>query len=244
MQSVLLVFLQLQHPIKMVRGPSANTPRSQLHHHLLADPELETICFSSESSWFQVSRKIRVQVDHICSLLLRLYHRSIFFFLLEIYLLGILRTPVRRSKMRTTDTVTSHSSLIYIYRIEETSVHVLFSLSSRPNEQIGTLRYDPTKGKISRIALLPAYRGSGIGREMMLSFERRLLAGLQSVLLADHQAAPSSLSLILSDLTPPSQIRLHSQIPVIGFYAKIGYQSIGPTFIGEFCITTSINTCC
>lgn len=161
---------------------------------ILKKMELETICFSSESSWFQVSRKIRVQVF------------------------------VEEQGFSLGDEFDE---------IEETSVHVLFSLSSRPNEQIGTLRYDPTKGKISRIALLPAYRGSGIGREMMLSFERRLLAGLQLVLLADHQAAPSSLSLILSDLTPPSQIRLHSQIPVIGFYAKIGYQSIGPTFIED-----------
>jgi len=114
--------------------------------------------------------------------------------------------------------------------IEATSVHVIFSLSSRPDEHIGTLRYDPTKGKISRIALLPAYRGAGIGRQMMLSFERRLLAGLQSCL-ADP--APPSLSLPLSDVPAPGHIRLHSQIPVVGFYAKIGYQSVGPTFIED-----------
>jgi GNAT superfamily N-acetyltransferase len=116
-------------------------------------------------------------------------------------------------------------------RLDQTSVHALFSLSIRPNEHIGTLRYDPKKAKVGRIALLPAYRRLGIGKQMMLSFERQLVDGLS---LADQ--APSS----LLDSSTPTVIRLHSQIPVIGFYSTIGYQPVGPTFIGKYLRFTSI----
>jgi predicted GNAT family N-acyltransferase len=108
--------------------------------------------------------------------------------------------------------------------LEATSVHVLFSLSSHPTEYIGTLRYNPAKTKVSRILLLPPYRQLGIGKCMMVSFERRLLTGLALL----DQDTPSSL-----DFNTPREIRLHSQMPVIGFYSKIGYQPVGPTFIGK-----------
>ncbi|PLW18932.1 hypothetical protein PCANC_12832 [Puccinia coronata f. sp. avenae] len=108
--------------------------------------------------------------------------------------------------------------------LEATSVHVLFSLSSHPTEYIGTLRYNPAKTKVSRILLLPPYRQLGIGKCMMVSFERRLLTGLALL----DQDTPSSL-----DFNTPREIRLHSQMPVIGFYSKIGYQPVGPTFIED-----------
>ncbi|OAV96865.1 hypothetical protein PTTG_26272 [Puccinia triticina 1-1 BBBD Race 1] len=108
--------------------------------------------------------------------------------------------------------------------LDGTCVHALFSLSIRPNEYLGTLRYDPKKAKIGRIALLPAYRRLGIGKQMMISFERQLLDGFKA--LADR--AP-----LLLDSSIPTQIRLHSQLPVIGFYSKIGYQPVGPTFIED-----------
>ncbi|POW05847.1 hypothetical protein PSTT_09401, partial [Puccinia striiformis] len=98
-------------------------------------------------------------------------------------------------------------------RLDRTSVHALFSLSIQPNEHTGTLRYNPKNSKIGRIALLPAYRCSGIGKQMMISFER------------------SSLS--LPDSSTPVQLCLHSQLPVIGFYSKVGYEPVGPTFIGK-----------
>ncbi|KAI9616370.1 hypothetical protein H4Q26_010760 [Puccinia striiformis f. sp. tritici PST-130] len=100
--------------------------------------------------------------------------------------------------------------------LDRTSVHALFSLSVRPNEHIGTLRYDPKKAKIGRIALLPAYRRSGIGKQMMISFERRLMDNSMSM--------DQGSSLSLPDSSTPVQLRLHSQLRVIGFYSKIGYE--------------------
>ncbi|KAA1076449.1 hypothetical protein PGT21_007630 [Puccinia graminis f. sp. tritici] len=147
--------------------------------------KLQTICFSSTCSLFDVCRKIRIQV----------------FVTEQGFDLGD-----------------------EFDELDQTSVHVLFSLSIRPNEHIGTLRYDPKKAKIGRIALLPPYRRLGIGKQMMLSFERQLVDGLSLI-----DQAPSS----LLDSSTPTQIRLHSQIPVIGFYSTIGYQPVGPTFIED-----------
>ncbi|POV94628.1 hypothetical protein PSTT_16756 [Puccinia striiformis] len=155
---------------------------------------LQTLCFSSDSSLFEICRQIRIQVF------------------------------VEEQGFDIGDEFDE---------LDRTSVHALFSLSVRPNEHIGTLRYDPKKAKIGRLALLPAYRRSGIGKQMMISFERRLMDNSMSM--------DQGSSLSLPDSSTPVQLRLHSQLRVIGFYSKIGYEPVGPTFIGMCsCISSSL----
>ncbi|KAI7939291.1 hypothetical protein MJO29_014027, partial [Puccinia striiformis f. sp. tritici] len=88
---------------------------------------------------------------------------------------------------------------------------------------IGTLRYDLKNSKIGRITLLPAYHCSGIGKQMMISFERWLIDNSMSM--------DQGSSLSLPDSSTPVQLCLHSQLPMIGFYFKIGHEPVGPTFI-------------
>ena len=73
-------------------------------------------------------------------------------------------------------------------------------------DAVGTARLDPA-GKIGRVAVLPQYRGTGIGGAMighLVDLARTL--GL-------------------------TQVQLNSQSPAIGFYARMGFQAEGPEFV-------------
>ena len=82
--------------------------------------------------------------------------------------------------------------------------HVLIVDGERP---IATGRIDFQSGnKLGRIAVLPEYRGQGIGKRVVQELER--IARQQGV----------------------SDVWLHGQTNVVGFYERLGYQSVGPKF--------------
>jgi predicted GNAT family N-acyltransferase len=73
-------------------------------------------------------------------------------------------------------------------------------------DAVGTARLEPT-GKIGRVAVLPQYRGTGIGGAMighLVDLARTL--GL-------------------------TQVYLNSQSSAIGFYARMGFRAEGPEFV-------------
>jgi len=73
-------------------------------------------------------------------------------------------------------------------------------------DAVGTARLEPA-GKIGRVAVLPQYRGTGIGGAMvghLVDLARTL--GL-------------------------TQVRLNSQSSAIGFYARMGFHAEGPEFM-------------
>ena len=84
------------------------------------------------------------------------------------------------------------------------SRHVLAVTPKR--DAVGTARLEPA-GKIARVAVLPQYRGTGIGGAMvghLVDLARTL--GL-------------------------TQVHLNSQTSAIGFYARMGFQAVGPEFV-------------
>lgn len=72
-------------------------------------------------------------------------------------------------------------------------------------DAVGTGRLDPT-GKIGRVAVLPQYRGSGVGAAIV----RRLVE------LAEGQ-----------DL---AEVHLNAQVDALGFYERLGFRAEGPEF--------------
>ncbi len=73
-------------------------------------------------------------------------------------------------------------------------------------DAVGTARLDPA-GKIGRVAVLPQYRGTGIGGAMVGHLVD--LAGTLGL----------------------TQVHLNSQSSAIGFYARLGFQADGPEFV-------------
>lgn len=71
---------------------------------------------------------------------------------------------------------------------------------------IGTARI-LTSGQIGRMAVLPEWRGQGVGRALLQ----------QAVGLARQQQLP--------------EIMLHAQIQAMPFYAKAGFIAVGPEFV-------------
>lgn len=66
--------------------------------------------------------------------------------------------------------------------------------------------YDETTGKVERVAVVGRYRGDGHGRELMDVVESTARdRGYESLL-------------------------LHAQVPVIGFYERLGYEVTSETF--------------
>ena len=82
-------------------------------------------------------------------------------------------------------------------------------LGFRDGQVAGTarlLRYGQDSAKVGRVAVLPAWRSSGLGRELMEEIHR--WGGAQ----------------------PLKQILLDAQVSVIPFYEKLGYQAEGEIF--------------
>ncbi|TVQ94794.1 MAG: GNAT family N-acetyltransferase [Deltaproteobacteria bacterium] len=86
------------------------------------------------------------------------------------------------------------------------AIHVL---ARRDGEPVGTLRLRRcgSRAKIERVAVLAPLRAEGIGRAMM-DFVHRL---------ARHEGLEA--------------LELHAQVPVIGFYIRLGYRAYGPVFL-------------
>ena len=83
------------------------------------------------------------------------------------------------------------------------SRHVLAITAKR--DVVGTGRLEPT-GKIGRVAVLPQYRGTGVG------------SGIVSHLV--NQATELGFT----------QVYLHAQATAVGFYERLGFRAEGPEF--------------
>ncbi len=70
---------------------------------------------------------------------------------------------------------------------------------------IGTARLLPG-GRLGRMAVLPAYRGAGVGAALLQ----------QALVLAQRQGV--------------SRISLHAQVQVVGFYQRFGFHAVGELF--------------
>jgi len=95
---------------------------------------------------------------------------------------------------------------IELDRDDERAMHFLATLAS--GRAVGTARLVVKHGraKIGRMAVLKSYRRMGIGKQLL----KRAIAA------AKRLRAQS--------------IYLHAQVPVIGFYERLGFQSLGKTF--------------
>ncbi|KAG8953672.1 hypothetical protein FRC04_001876 [Tulasnella sp. 424] len=91
----------------------------------------------------------------------------------------------------------------------DASVHFLLRLLPSL-EPIGCIRLVKAKGKIGRLCVLKEYRKYGFGRDLMNKC---------------HELAATKLG--------TREFQLHSQIPVIPFYAKLGYVPVGDQFDEE-----------
>jgi predicted GNAT family N-acyltransferase len=83
------------------------------------------------------------------------------------------------------------------------SRHVLAIAGKR--DVVGTGRLEPT-GKIGRVAVLPQYRGTGVGSALV-----------------GH---------LVNQATEPgfTQVYLHAQATAVGFYERLGFRAEGPEF--------------
>jgi predicted GNAT family N-acyltransferase len=79
------------------------------------------------------------------------------------------------------------------------------ALATRDDQAIGTARL-LSSGKIGRLAVLPNHRKQGVGKELMLAL---LDFGQQQGI---------------------RQFYLHAQVSAVDFYARLGFQAIGPIF--------------
>ena len=87
--------------------------------------------------------------------------------------------------------------------LDPRSHHVL--ARDRDGHPIGTGRLTP-EHKIGRMAVLPAWRGKGVGEGLLLALIEK----------ARQLAWP--------------EVSLHAQVDAIGFYAKFGFQAYGERF--------------
>ncbi|BEJ15377.1 hypothetical protein CspHIS471_0411440 [Cutaneotrichosporon sp. HIS471] len=101
-------------------------------------------------------------------------------------------------------------------------VHFLAKVNATP---AGTVRLVPSKGKLTRLAVLASYRSTGAGRALVRVMEEWLIgearAGRLQHLVKEGRAGKAV------------HVKIHSQIPVIKFYAKLGYSEEGPRFDEE-----------
>ncbi|PVG00469.1 acyl-CoA N-acyltransferase [Serendipita vermifera] len=95
------------------------------------------------------------------------------------------------------------------------STHLLLRLVPSL-EPIGTVRLvhlSSTEKKLGRLCVLKEYRNFKFGKDLVLAVHDYL----------QKQGSPP-------DAEGPISISLHSQIYVKGFYAKCGYEEVGPEF--------------
>ncbi|WP_276745793.1 GNAT family N-acetyltransferase [Ruminococcus champanellensis] len=95
-------------------------------------------------------------------------------------------------------------------KTDETAVHIVAWDGTQP---AGTCRVYPAEGcfYIGRVAVLPQYRGTGLGRELM----RRAEAYIRS--------------------TGGTAAELSGQVQASGFYKKLGYTPVGEVYPDEGC---------
>ena len=87
--------------------------------------------------------------------------------------------------------------------VDPVARHVLAIAANR--DPVGTGRLEPT-GKIGRVAVLPQYRGTGVGSRIMCHLV--------------NQATESGFT----------RVYLHAQTAAEGFYRRLGFRAQGPVF--------------
>lgn len=89
---------------------------------------------------------------------------------------------------------------------DQEAVHWLAFQDGRAVATARLVRYSPLQAKVGRVAVLPAWRSAGLGRQVMTEIHRWV--GEQ----------------------PFQEILLDAQVEVIAFYEKLGYQAQGEVF--------------
>ncbi|KWU42604.1 acyl-CoA N-acyltransferase [Rhodotorula sp. JG-1b] len=87
-------------------------------------------------------------------------------------------------------------------------------------EDVGTLRWFPPRSKLGRVAIIKSTRGTGAGRILCEALEEHVRERRGKA--ADVTRGKSSIELLA-----------YSQKIAEGFYAKMGWHSVGPDFIEE-----------
>ncbi|OCF37474.1 hypothetical protein I317_03848 [Kwoniella heveanensis CBS 569] len=95
--------------------------------------------------------------------------------------------------------------------------------SETTDKPIGTIRFVPTKGKLTRLALDKDYRKYGFGKV--------LVQGMEDYILQEGNAERlEKLVEVREGGKKVIRVKCHSQIPVKPFYAKMGYVPEGDEF--------------
>lgn len=90
---------------------------------------------------------------------------------------------------------------------EQEAIHFLASVDGKP-AGVARMRWiDALTAKAERVAVLKSFRGTGVGRELMIALEKHARA--------EHAAS----------------IQLHAQLTAQPFYERLGYQAYGDTFL-------------
>jgi predicted GNAT family N-acyltransferase len=94
---------------------------------------------------------------------------------------------------------------IELDRDDRKATHLLARIQGKP---VGTARLVIKNGraKVGRMAVLKSYRGKGVGKALL---KRAIASARQS---------------------GAKMIYLHAQVPVIGFYEKMGFRCVGRVF--------------
>ncbi|KAK8846810.1 hypothetical protein IAR55_005898 [Kwoniella newhampshirensis] len=97
--------------------------------------------------------------------------------------------------------------------------------STTTEKPIGTIRFVPELGKLTRLAVLKEYRQYGLGRLLVEEMEKWVKNNAETEALKDLIKDIGGLGAI--------KIKCHSQIPVVPFYSRLGYVADGPEFDEE-----------
>ncbi|WOO82017.1 putative protein YyaT [Vanrija pseudolonga] len=102
--------------------------------------------------------------------------------------------------------------------------HVSFLVSDTsvaPPKPVGTVRLIPAKAKLTRLAVLKDYRKYGLGKQLVNALEGYVVS---------HPDEMTGQVKVGADGKKRVQIKIHSQVPVKPFYAKLGYTPVGDEF--------------
>lgn len=89
---------------------------------------------------------------------------------------------------------------------DDTATHFVAYDGDRPVGAARLREYDHARAKVERVSVMEAERGRGLGRELMAVVE-------------DHAANDGY-----------DEILLHAQVPVVEFYADLGYEVTSEVF--------------
>ncbi|WRT64936.1 uncharacterized protein IL334_001876 [Kwoniella shivajii] len=108
---------------------------------------------------------------------------------------------------------------------EETTTPGQSELNGETTEKpIGTIRYVPSLSKLTRLAVDKEYRSFGFGRVLVDGMHKWIKDNIDKL---------EEKKITEKDGKRFIKVKCHSQIPVIPFYARMGYVSEGPEFDEE-----------